>query len=217
MICSGVKFRLAMSNPLVQPDCTNRGGLDLGGQVTIAHLDSERRAVIVDLLHGWQGSRKAPLKLGDVMPELKAICERYRIYTVLGDQFGAEPLKDAFTRYNLSYEERTFTNQSKADIYATLRSRVQDGTIELLDHEASLRELRALELENLPGGGLRIGHPRHGHDDFADAIALAVSEASLRGAPAFCMSASGPLEAIKMWADYDKWASDRSWASDDWG
>ncbi len=189
-----------------------------GDQFTlaIAHLDLERRAVFVDLLHGWQGSRKAPLKLADVMPQLKAICERYRVHTVLGDQFGAEPLKDAFQRQYLTYEERTFTNQSKADIYATLRSRIQDGSIELLDHEPSLRELRALELENLPGGGIRIGHPRHGHDDFADAIALAVSEAATRGYPAFCMSSSEPLESLKLWADYDRWASTRSWASDDW-
>ena len=55
--------------------------------------------------------------------------------------------------------------------------RLRDGT-------DSQRELRALEIENLPGGGTRIGHPRHGHDDYADAIALAVSEARCRaGSP----------------------------------
>jgi hypothetical protein len=174
-----------------------------GDQFTlaVAHLDRERHVVVVDLLQGWQGSRKEPLKLGEVMPQLKAICERYGVYTVLGDQFGAEPLKDAFQRHSLSYEERTFTNQSKADIYATLRSRIQDGTIELLDHEPSLRELRALELENLPGGGIRIGHPRHGHDDFADAMALAVSEASQYLEPA-CGMAAGEFVTVRLMADY---------------
>jgi len=55
-----------------------------------------------------------------------------------------------------------------------------DGSIELLDHPDSLKELRGLELENLPGGGIRIGHARHvrSHDDYADAMALAVSDAS---------------------------------------
>ena len=83
-------------------------------------------------------------------------------------------------RSHLEYEERTFTNQSKADFYATLRSRIMDQTIELLDHPDSLKELRGLELENLPGGSIRIGHARHvrSHDDYADAMALAVSEAS---------------------------------------
>ena len=162
--------------------------------------------VVVDLLHGWQGSRKEPLKLGDVMPQIEAICKRYEISKVLGDQFGAEPLKDAFQRHGLTYEERTFTNQSKADIYATLRTRIMDGTIELLDHKAALHELRALELENLPGGGIRIGHPRHGHDDFADAIALAVSEASQHVAAAWGGMAAGELESVKLWGNYDRWS-----------
>lgn len=147
--------------------------------LAIAHNDRERGKVVVDLLTGWQGSRQSPLKLGEVMPQLQRICKRYSVYRVLGDQFGAEPLKDAFSRHGLCYEERTFTNQSKADMYATLRSRIQDGTIELLDHPASLKELRGLELENLPGGGVRIGHGRHtrGHDDYCDALALTASEA----------------------------------------
>jgi len=115
--------------------------------LAIAHMDKERRVVVVDLLTGWQGSKKEPLKLSEVMPQIKTICKQYNVHNVLGDQFGAEPLKDAFSRNSLSYEERTFTNQSKADIYATLRTRIIDGTIELLDHQKSLKELRGLELE----------------------------------------------------------------------
>ena len=145
----------------------------------VAHLDRDKDKVMVDFLTGWQGSKQVPLRLADVMPQIKAICAKYGVYTVLGDQFGAEPLKDAFMRSHLEYEERTFTNTSKADIYATLRTRIMDGSIELLDHRESLKELRGLELERLPGGGIRIGHARHvrSHDDFADAMALAVSDA----------------------------------------
>jgi hypothetical protein len=104
--------------------------------------------------------------------------------------------------HGLTFEERTFTNQSKGDIYATLRSRIQDGTIELLDHRDSLRELRGLELENLPGGGTRIGHPRHGHDDYADAMALAVSEARGGLLPA-CGGLDDDDGALGLLADYD--------------
>ena len=145
----------------------------------VAHHDNGRQQVVVDLLTGWQGSKESPLKLGKVLPQIKAIAKRYGVVEVFGDQFGAEPLKEAFGREYLTYEERTFTNQSKADIYATLRSRIMDGAIELLDHQESLKELRGLELENLPGGSIRIGHAKHGraHDDYADSMALAVSEA----------------------------------------
>lgn len=172
--------------------------------MAVAHYDRDRKVLVMDLLTGWQGSRKVPLRLGEVMPQIKALCEKYGIYNVLGDQFGAEPLKDAFLRQHLNYEERTFTNQSKADIYATLRTRIIDGTIELLDHEPSLKELRGLELEHLPGGNIRIGHGRRsgGHDDYADAMALAVSEASQYMEPFNAMSA-GRLECFKFFAETD--------------
>ena len=148
--------------------------------ICIAHDDKDREKVVIDHLGGWQGSRKHPLKLSGVMPQIRSLADRYGFSKVRGDQFGAEPLKDVFKRYGLSYRERTFTSGSKADIYATLRTLVTDGGIELLDHKSSLGELRGLELELLPGGALRIGHSRHGkaRDDYADAIALAVSEAT---------------------------------------
>ena len=148
--------------------------------VCIAHNDNVKEKVVVDHLDGWQGSRKHPLKLPGVMLEIRSLADRYGFDRVHGDQFGSEPLKDIFKRYGLSYKERTFTSQSKADIYATLRTLITDGRIELLDHKSSLKELRGLELELLPGGAVRIGHSRHGkaRDDYADAIALAVSEAT---------------------------------------
>lgn len=181
----------------------------------IAHRDYDRDVVVIDRLEGWQGTRQAPLRLGlDLMPQIKALAEAYGIYEIHGDQFGAEPLKAVFTQHHLSYVERTFTNQSKADIYATLRSLLTDGKIELLDHEVSLRELRGLELELLPGGALRIGHPGHGkaRDDFADVIALAASEAR-SFVPAACGSSEGEWESLKLWADYGE---RRDWLTHDW-
>jgi hypothetical protein len=152
----------------------------------VAHNDPDCDRVVVDHLQGWQGSRQQPLRLSEVLPQIEALGQRYGFGRVFGDQFGAEPLKEAFRRHGLYYQERTFTPISKADIYATLRSRLQDRTVELLDHGDSLRELRALEIESLPGGGTRIGHPRNGHDDYADALALAVSEARYHAPP--CVS-----------------------------
>ena len=167
--------------------------------ICIAHNDHDRNIAVLDYLGGWQGSKKEPLKLGELMPQIEAICDRYKISVVTGDQFGAEPLKDAFERHHLQYEEHTFTNQSKSDIYATLRTRILDGTVELLDHPMSIRELRGLEIENLPGGGMRVGHARHtrAHDDYADVIALAVSKAK-DSYPFEMGMAIGLLESVKL-------------------
>jgi len=167
--------------------------------ICIAHNDHDRNMAVLDYLGGWQGSKQVPLKLGEIMPQIEAICGRYQISLVTGDQFGAEPLKDAFERHHLQYEEHTFTNQSKSDIYATLRTRILDGTIELLDHPTSIGELCGLEVESLPGGGMRVGHARHtrAHDDYADVIALAVSKA--KDCYPFEMGmAVGLLESVKL-------------------
>jgi len=184
--------------------------------VCIAHHDRSRDRAVVDHLGGWLGSRLQPLRLVDVMPQIRALADRYGFHQVWGDQFGAEPLRDAFQRYGLSFQERTFTPTSKADIYATLRSRIQDGTIELLDHRDSLRELRALELENLPGGGTRIGHPRHGHDDYADAMALAVSEARCGVVAACCASEDEDGGWFELRGNYDRPYFSRSGRQDGW-
>jgi Terminase large subunit, T4likevirus-type, N-terminal len=147
--------------------------------LAIAHYDRKAEKVVVDVLRSWQGSSQEPLRLSDnVLPDIQSLAKRYGFGVVYGDQFGSQPLKELFERAGLYFEEKTFTNASKADIYAELRTRINETTIELLDHEKSLRELRGLQLQLLPGGSTRIGHASHGraHDDFADAIALAVNE-----------------------------------------
>lgn len=142
----------------------------------IAHRTDD--VITIDHLVGWQGTREHPVKLGDILPQIKRLTDRYRIYSIVGDQYGAEPLKHVFNSVGLTLEEVPFTQSSKADVLGNLRSLVVEGKIELLDHERSIKEIRALEVEALPGGASRVGHPRRtgAHDDFAVAIALAAWE-----------------------------------------
>jgi len=149
----------------------------------ICHIDSTRNKLIIDLLLGWQGSPRAPLSTQQVLPEMAKACRRYGIGTVFADQFGAAPLADVLAGWGLRLEEVPFTSQSKQDIYGTLRSLLVDGCLELLDHRESLSELRGLEIELLPAGASRIGHGSGGHDDYADALALAVFQAMELGVP----------------------------------
>ena len=171
----------------------------------IAHNDKGRGTIVIDYIGGWQGSKEQPLRLSVVVPQIKAQCDRYGVRSLRGDQFGAEPLRDAFEREGLSFVEYTFTNQSKADLYATLRTKVMDGTIELLDHPVSVRELRGLEIEHLPGGSIRVRHARHtrAHDDYADAIALAVFEAKDRLVAACCGMSGDQWDSMGLRGNYD--------------
>ncbi len=144
----------------------------------ISHREGRTGMVVVDHLQGWQGSRSEPVRLGFVIPEIKSVLQRFGVGRVYGDQFGAEPLKQSFGAAGIRFEEVTFTQNSKADIFGLLRNLIINQKIELLDHKDSLRELRGLEVELLPGGNARIGHGRQGHDDYADSLALAVHQLS---------------------------------------
>ena len=143
----------------------------------VAHRDRETDTLIIDHLSGWRGTPANPLRLGNTIAKIREVALRYQVSKIVGDQFAAEPLRHAFEKEGLQFREVPFTLQSKADLYGMLRSLITDGRIELLDHKESLREMRGLEVELLPGGNARIGHGRRGHDDFADVIALVAKEA----------------------------------------
>jgi hypothetical protein len=96
-------------------------------------------------------------------------------------------------------------------MYAEVRTRINEGTLELLDHEDSLRELRGLQLELLPGGSTRVGHAGYGkaRDDYADAIALVVSECRNQLQAADVAMSGEELESFKyLRANYDRMYSD---------
>ncbi|RPJ40386.1 MAG: hypothetical protein EHM19_13765, partial [Candidatus Latescibacterota bacterium] len=134
----------------------------------VAHRDRERDVVVIDHLSGWLGSREKPLGLRETLEKIRETSRRYGVERLAGDQFAAEPMRYALREMGLRFREVPFTLQSKAGLYGTLRACLVDGRIELLDHKESLRELRGLEAELLPGGTARVGSGRRGHDDYAD-------------------------------------------------
>ena len=152
--------------------------------LTIAHREGD--SVVIDRIRSWTPKRGSPVKLADVVPMLKAELAPYGVQTLIGDQFSSEPFREVMRREGLSYEERTFTAQSKPNMYASLKAAILEGRIELLDHEDSLRELRTLEARAMPGGNVRIEAPRGAgaSDDFADTLAILAHE--LRPAAASC-------------------------------
>jgi hypothetical protein len=69
----------------------------------------------------------------------------------------------------------TTTGVRKEAAFSALKLEIQRGCLALPQEPALLRQLAALEYEQLDGGGLRIRVPeRRGHDDLAMALALAV-------------------------------------------
>ena len=72
----------------------------------------------------------------------------------------------------------TTTAASKADAFGWAKVLMSQSRLVLPREPALLRQLRALEFENLPAGGMRIAVPeRAGHDDVAMALCLALGAA----------------------------------------
>lgn len=148
-----------------------------GDTFTLGICHQEQNHVVFDLLLGWEGSKRQPVNLEAVSAEIGRLCAEYRITDVLGDQYCAQPVKEALARHGLRFQERAFTARFKAEIYQSLKHQVNQGTIELLDHPKSLRELSTIELRLTSGGNAQIGAPEIGgyHDDYATVLALAAS------------------------------------------
>lgn len=70
----------------------------------------------------------------------------------------------------------TTSVKSKENAFGYIRLLLQQGRLDLPNHPELLKQLRSLQFESLPTGGMRIAVPeRLGHDDLAMAFAMAVS------------------------------------------
>lgn len=145
---------------------------------TLAVAHSEGDTVVVDLLKGWKPRRGRMNQLGQLLPELEAEIAPYNVTTLFGDQYASVPFQELLVGRGLAYHERTFTADSKRDMYASLKDAVLSQRIELLDHDRSLRELRTLEARATATGHVRIEAPRGTgfSDDYADVLAILANE-----------------------------------------
>jgi len=141
---------------------------------TLAGLHCEDRAgrvyYVHDVLKGWTRTRERTINLEATVDEAAEIVRRYGADAVLGDQYSAGWVRQAFERRGILY----IVAPEKSVAYASLEPVLAQGALDLLDHPALIRELKLLERRPRPGGRDRIDHPRAGHDDHANALALAV-------------------------------------------
>ncbi len=159
----------------------------------VAHREGD--TVIVDLWRGWQPQPKKPLSPAGLAEEHADICRDYKIETLMGDQYAAEPYRDLLREHRVYFTEVTLTRQrhkrvtadyrrevgaSKTDIYGALKSLFLQGRIRLPDVAEGVTQLRQLLVKRTFQGSEQIGAPSGAHDDFPAALALAAWQA-MRG------------------------------------
>jgi hypothetical protein len=150
------------------------GGAD-AFTLAIVHAEGSgaARRIVHDVLKGWTRRGSDGVNLEAIVGESSAVVKRYGLGSVIGDQYAGQWVQQAFQARGIRYEPA----QDKGKAYVELEPLFAQGHIDLLDHAQLVRELKTLERRPCPGGRVRVDHPRGGHDDHANALALAVAKA----------------------------------------
>jgi hypothetical protein len=137
--------------------------------------------VVQDVVRGWGGRRGQQVDLQAIVHEIAGILRRYDLSETTGDDYAAGWVKQAFEREKIRYRTATIVRDGKIVKLDKSRAYVEagplfdEGRIDLLDHPEMIRELKLLERRPRQGGRIEVDHPRGGHDDHANALALAAA------------------------------------------
>ena len=143
--------------------------------LSILHRSNNGK-VVQDLTRCWAGSKRNPPNMLATVAEITEILRRYGISKIAGDQYCAEPVKQAFATRGIEFVQ-CVTLGNRAGCWSTLHSLIASGQIELLDDSAQTAELKRLERITTSGGNMRIEAADGSHDDRAIALALSAHQA----------------------------------------
>jgi hypothetical protein len=156
------------------------GGAD-AFTLAIVHDESPTR-IVQDVMRGWASSRTGAIDLAAIVAESARIVNARGLYRVVGDRYAGKWVAQEYQKVGIYYDP---VEIDKSRAYQNLEPWLAQGRLELLDHPTMLRELRLLEKRHRAGGKPPlIDHPRGGHDDHANALALAVWELTRSMSPA---------------------------------
>ncbi len=158
------------------------GGAD-AFTLALCHVEGRgaEARMVQDVMKGWQAKRDSVTDLEGVVREIAMIVKSYGVFTVTGDRYAGQWVREAFRRHGVTYEEPTIRKDGepvtldKSAAYLEAEPLFAQGGIELLDHAGLVRELKLLERRPRAGGKPLVNHPTGAHDDHANALALAAA------------------------------------------
>ena len=164
------------------------GGADAFA-LAIVHAESQgaERRVVQDVMKSWTGTRQHTVDLEGIVREIADLLKRYGVFTVYGDRYASQWVVERFRGVGIRYEtpEARIPGEPEATryldkslAYLEVEPLFAQAQIALLDHPQLRRELTLLERRPRAGGKTLVDHPSGGHDDHANALALAAALAS---------------------------------------
>jgi hypothetical protein len=131
----------------------------------VGHLEGPKgeETFVGDVVRG----RAAPFEPRSVAWEYAALARQYHCTKIVGDNYSGEWVANAFKDAGARYETCKVT---KSVLYLEALPTFNRGGVRLPDLPVLSRELRTLERRVQRSGRDSVDHPRHGSDDFANAV-----------------------------------------------
>jgi hypothetical protein len=161
-VMRGVRERLPEEGVTYHAAADPSGGRRDAFTVAIGHQVGDR--LVVDVVRDWA----APFNPSGVVAEAADLCHRYRVHTLVGDNFGAEWIVEPFRQHGITYRGAAL---DRSRLYLELLPLVNAQSLALPDLPPLLRELRGLERRRGVSGRDRIVPLPHEHDDRAVSVA----------------------------------------------
>jgi hypothetical protein len=178
------------------------GGAD-AFTLAIVHAEGKEsdRRIVQDVMRGWKMRGSESANLEATVKEIAGACKRYGLSSVSGDRYAAAWVRERFRAEGIRYEEpegkapnepETTRYLDKSLAYLEIEPLLAQGRIDLLDHPELVHELKFLERRPRAGGRTLVDHPAGGHDDYANALALAAALASASRVQPYCRALLPP-------------------------
>jgi hypothetical protein len=186
----GRRERAPLKNISYTAFCDPSGGAHDSFTLSIAHMDGER--YVLDVCRGI----KPPFDPSHVVKEFCDVLKAYRIYSVTGDRYAGEWVREQFSRHQISYRH---SERNKSELYLEALPLFTTGVVDLLNSQPLAIELMQLERRTARSGKDSIDHPPGGRDDHANAccgvLALLAAQQA-QGTPFMVNFVSGEIITV---------------------
>jgi hypothetical protein len=160
------------------PDHYSAGGdfaflADASALVIVARTDD--RLSVADILER-RPTKAAPLVPSSVVGEFAARAKKYGCQAIVSDSHAKASVIEHLAASGLGFVDAPAGQRAIAQSYVAVRDLLVEGRLSIPRHDRLLRQMRETVATPLPGGGIRISHPRTagGHGDIVSALVLAV-------------------------------------------
>ncbi len=142
-----------------------------GGSVDSMTLAISHRTEDGDIILDVIRERKPPFSPDAVVEEFAELLKAYGLYTVRGDAYSGQWVRERFLQHGITYE---LADRPKSRLYAEMLPLLMGGRITLLDNQRLVNQIASLERRVARGGRDSIDHAPGGHDDVANCAAGAI-------------------------------------------